>query len=385
MSSPLPGNTNAAGAPNPPIRPEEWPTQPGEAVRSLASFWQIVKQAYVMPWKQASVLLVWAVIVPSAATFLTNELMSGASEAMTSATELGSQAIGVMLGLGLLAMLGWTLYICVSLATSAFVPAFVAESVRSRLLGYRSTAREIWTVIRRTVWRILGYMVLLGLTVGVALTIVIFVIAFIFGILIAIATPGPATPIAVFLLVAAMLAVAVVTIWVSIRLAFVPSAIIFEGAKIKLAMSRSWELTKGRVWRIFGTLLVATAGFVVVVLAIMFVTVGMATDGYTDFSSKALDSLPSENFSLLSVLLDLVMTPLSALSVVASTIATTLLYLDARTKSELLDATLDSWQHSVNQGLAAQQLAYPFATPVAAQPSPIYAPPAPPATGWQQS
>ncbi|QIM18264.1 hypothetical protein G7066_05645 [Leucobacter coleopterorum] len=134
---------------------------------------------------------------------------------------------------------------CVLLASSAFVPAFAAENIRSRLLGYRSNAREIWAGISRVVWRILGYTVVMGVIIGVGLSIVAVVIALIFGVLFAIAAGGPATLLIGLLLAAVIITGTVFLVWLATKLTFVPSAMVFEGATIMVALSRSWQLTKG--------------------------------------------------------------------------------------------------------------------------------------------
>lgn len=378
MSIPQPNNAHTPGAPQPPSASHSWPGPQGAALRGLTSMGEIIRQAFAMPWTQARVLLVWVVVVPSAANFLVHTLSTAITTNMYSGLDAGS--ISNMSGLGYagLSFLISILSILVSIAIAAFVPAFIAENIRSLMLGYRAKAREIWSTIRRVIWRILGYTVLLGLAIGIGGGIAFAVVVGIFAAMLAIAAGGPSTPLLVILMVLFILAILAVVIWLTIKLVFVPSAIIFEGATIQLAMSRSWNLTKGRFWRTFGTLLLIGLAFVLVISIVNLIVMGSFFGSLRDFTNPSTFSLTYSNFSVLTLLSNLITDPLLGLSAAGGAIASTLLYLDARTKTERLDLTLENWQQAIRQGFSAQQLQYPFATPVA---TPYVAPGFPGAPG----
>ncbi|QIK64358.1 hypothetical protein G7068_14955 [Leucobacter viscericola] len=392
MSSPLPGNAHPYGAPVPPKNSDDWPGQQGVAIRKLSLFSEILSPAFSMPWRQASVLLIWAVLVPAAATVITNQLMNISMLGSTSGTGFEARNPLSMVGFGLLGFLAILIYLFVVLVTAAFVPAFAAENIRSRFLGHRPSARQIWTGISRVMWRILGYSLLMGLIVGFGLGIVVFIFAMIFGVLFTIAAGGPAALLIGLILAAVVIAGFVFLIWFFTKLTFVPSVMVFEGATIMAAVSRSWQLTKGRVWRTFGTLFVVSLAFTAATGLIGLLMALVFFSGFESLAPMSASPLSTYDFSLASVLGDVITTPITALGALGTAIASTLLYLDARGKTERLDLTLENWQNGVSQGVPAQNMPYPFATPVAAPPAfaATQAPPAPPAPpasptqGWQQ-
>jgi hypothetical protein len=340
-----------------------------------------------MPWRKASVLLVWAVLVPAAVVFVPYEVMTAATAGMTDSAEFGSRANPFAdLGLSLVALVAGGIYVFASLAATTFVTIFVVEHIRARFLGYQPSARDTWAMIRRVVWRYLGYLVLLT----IALIFVIFILALIGGVVIGIAfaaSPNSAAgpTVLLFASILVLLLTALAT-WPLVKLSMVPAIMVFEGATATTAMSRSWQLTKGRAWRTFGALLTVSIAFGLVSTVITLFAAGIPSGYLSDYSMSALDSFASTStFSLATVLADLVTFPLTMLSTLGVTIAATLIYLDARTQTERLDLTVEHWHHYRGQGYQPQQLAYPFAAPVAAPPAPP-APPAPstpPAAGPQ--
>ncbi|QIM18263.1 hypothetical protein G7066_05640 [Leucobacter coleopterorum] len=132
-----------------------------------------------------------------------------------------------------------------------------------------------------------------------------------------------------------------------------------------------------------------TLAFGAAVGIISFFVGGSLAGGYSSFTAASPNPLSPYDFSVLTVLSDAITAPITELGALGIAIASTLLYLDARGKAERLDLTIENWQNRVNQGVPAQHMAYPFATPVAAPPA-YPAPPAPPTPpasptqGWQQ-
>ena len=139
-----------------------------------------------------------------------------------------------------------------SLVASAFLQGVIANEVARGTLGERLRMRALW---RATLPR-LRPLVLWSLAITGAWTVVLGVLAGIVALLVV--AGGAAIAIGVLVGVLGVLGLVVVAVWVSIRLAFVPSAIVIERMSPLAAARRSWRLSIGSFWRVLGILLLTS-------------------------------------------------------------------------------------------------------------------------------
>lgn len=117
--------------------------------------------------------------------------------------------------------------------------------------------------------------------------------------------------------------VAVVAIWLGIRLLLAPSAISIEKAGPIQAIRRSWHLTRGKFWRIFGTYLLAS------------LIISMAASTVSSVFSFAGLMVGLGDMAVGMLVATTASTLVSAvLSVPLTTAVLTLLYVDARIRGE---------------------------------------------------
>src|SRR5690606_14242676 len=116
-------------------------------------------------------------------------------------------------------------------------------------------------------WRLIGYTLLLSL----GYLLLFGVIA---AVIVALAFTVP--PLAVVFGLLLILGSIPLIIWLSTKLALVPSAIILEGITIHAGVVRSWTLVRGRFWPFFGVLAVINIimGFAAQVISVPFSLLG---------------------------------------------------------------------------------------------------------------
>jgi hypothetical protein len=135
------------------------------------------------------------------------------------------------------------------LATPILNGLLIASVSRS-VLGRRATPGEVWAQVRSAVWPLIGFSLLSGLVVGLAVAAWV-------G-LIALAGTAVDPGLAVVVALVGGLALAVGVVWFAVRILFVPPALVLEGQGFRAAVVRGWTLSRGSFWRIFGIYLLAS-------------------------------------------------------------------------------------------------------------------------------
>ena len=180
----------------------------------------------------------------------------------------------------------------------------------------------VWEKVRPRIWALIGVSVLPSIILYVVLGVILVV-----GILLM----SVSDALGVLVLVAAVIAMVVGTLLVMVRLMFAPSALILEERKMWDAIKRSWRLSKGSFWRIFGIYLLTSIALNVIVSLIsgvLGVVVGLVFGTNYDSSLGSLTGLMIVQIitgTLLASYLSAVMT---------------LLYIDVRIRREALDIEL---------------------------------------------
>lgn len=202
---------------------------------------------------------------------------------------------------------------------TGMLTAVVAEAV----LGRRISIGETWHKVRG---RLLP---LLGMTLLVALAAVV-VVAVVTGIIVLLAvTSGAivAVPVGILLGIGTL----VLIIWAAVKISLASPALVLERVGPITALRRSWSLSKGQWWRIFGISLLAQ----VIVATISNI---VQLPGVVLLGATAADSGAPSVGAVIAV--ELVSVVVSALTAPFTSGVTALLYLDQRIRKEALDVTL---------------------------------------------
>ena len=257
---------------------------------------------------------------------LGNTSVSGSSSGSI-ATSLTSSFLGILftsLASGVL-----TLFI------TAIVQGLVTVQVASSTLGNRLRLGAIWRQMRGRRGAVLGWAALTGLVSLLAIAIVA-------GLLVLIGLTGSAG-IVVAVLLGLLLGsgMLILFVWLWVKLGFVPAAIVLERTSIRSSMSRSWRLTRGAFWRIFGTrLLVAAMLYVATQIIATPVALIFSLAGAVLQPNGATTAAASSSLVLSVIITQAVTAVITSVGLVVATATSALLYLDQRMRLEGLDLDL---------------------------------------------
>lgn len=222
----------------------------------------------------------------------------------------GSMTIDLLTSAGLL--------IALSLCTGLVVVA-ISQAVLNKKIG----AAEVFDRSKKRIWGLLGVSLLPSLLIGA----IIFVLFLLIGVLIA----ASGSPESLWLLLLFIPAVIIFSLVIMIRWLLAPAVLILEERKVFASLKRSWQLTKGSFWRLFGIYLLTSiiasliAGLISGVLGII---TGLLFPQAYDVSFGALVG------TLLVQVVSYTLTIAFTVAVIS------ILYIDIRMRREALDVEL---------------------------------------------
>lgn len=224
-------------------------------------------------------------------------------------------------------------------AVSAIVVGVVSLEVVRGTLGERHTLGGLWRGLRGRIGALVGWtMLLTGVALGAVLVLAVAV-----GVVFVVAGPLAGAIVAVLLSGVAQLGGLVLAFWLSTKLAFVPAAIVVERLRIVDAVRRSWAMTRGHFWRIFGIIILTST---VLSLATSVAIMPIAT--IAPFAALLIDpNGTGDAATVVGVVLAVISLALvsvtTAISLVAQSAVPALLYLDVRMRTEGLDLDLQRY------------------------------------------
>lgn len=215
--------------------------------------------------------------------------------------------------------------LAVSLATLV-LEGLAIISVSESVLGRKISLAEVWQRARGQLWRLVGLSLLLGL-VGIVAAVagVVVIVLLVYGV----AESGGNVAAAGLLAFLLFLAMVVLVAFFGVRLMFAPCVIMLERTGVLASVGRSWRLTKGSFWRLFGIMLltVVLVGVLVSILSVPFSMFGSVFALQDDF---VLPLIISSIGQLVG----------SAISIPVMAAVLALLYVDVRMRKEGLDVEL---------------------------------------------
>ncbi|MDF2555899.1 MAG: hypothetical protein K0R60_1794, partial [Microbacterium sp.] len=274
--------------------------------------------------------------------------------------------LGFALGMQMLAYIVLLLVVggvaFASFSRQGVVIADVAHGVISEKL----TVGALWRRVRPAFWRLMGWTFLS----------VVIVAAVVAALVVAIVGLGALEPVAgVIAAILIVLAAIPVVIFFTTKLFLVPEVLVLEGGGVFAAIGRSWRLTRGRFWKTFGIwiLIQFTFGIIAQVVGIPF---SLLSGLLSSVIAPTGAAEPSAVIGLLATagLTQIVTLLIQSVALVVGASAGTLVYVDARMRTEGLDHDLQSY---VEQRQAGAGLADPYRWHIGRQiaPAPSYAPP----------
>ena len=273
--------------------------------------------------------------------------------------------------------------VALSVIASGVLQGIVVIDVANGVLGHRPKARQLWHATRGRRWALVGFIFL----VGAALLDGIAVLG---GIVAAIVIPaavsgsggGRAALIAVGVLVGLLggAGFAVLWAWLWTKTSLAASVIMLERLGIRAAIARSWRLTRGGFWRVFGAQVLVIA---ICSVATQIISTPLSllfqfafTAAFPTGTPSSLTGVDSTSLVVAAVsygALMLFSLVIGAVTSVIQSAAGVVVYVDQRMRREGLDLVLTRF---VEDRQAGRPLGDPFATPrfaaaaVPAQPAP---------------
>jgi len=242
-----------------------------------------------------------------------------------------------------------------SIVTTAVMQGIIALEVARASLGEKLTFKRLWRLARGRLLPLSGWAVLQAVVVYGAI-IVVAVGATLIGVF----GDESAIWLAILLGILGLLAILALSVWLFTKLALVPSILMLERRTLRESIARSWSLTGGYFWKIFGIWLLVN---VILYVASQIISTPL---GFFAGIGGALLNPNGEQGSedtmllvvgLLSLLIGVVV---SAVTVVAVSATTSLLYIDTRMRKEGLDIELTRFVEARQAGDAG--VTNPYAT-----------------------
>lgn len=196
------------------------------------------------------------------------------------------------------------------------------------ILNLKTGFALLWRLCRSRLLALAG----MGLLLTVAIVVALAVFGIALGLLVSVL--GAA---GIPVLILGFLALIAVFVWLGVKLAFAPAALVLEPAGIFASLRRSWQLTNRNFWRSFG-ILALTAILVSIISSVISVPVLLITSlvGTVGSGSGADAGTAVALFALNAA----ITTFFSAIGYAFQAAVTSLLYVDLRIRREGFDLTL---------------------------------------------
>lgn len=314
------------------------------------TFGEIFSRGFSAVARNPKPLVLWAMLVPFAVYLLFAIPMS-----LSDTTGVSAPA---SLGLALLALVTSIIYSVVSTLGGAVVQGYVASNVKFEALGHRGTSAELWSTTRPVLGKLIGFgglVIGFVIAVSIAASIGMFLVIMLAAMFMTVGAPGAAIVLGILVSVGALIPI----LWLAARISLAPVVIVCERATAWGALHRSWQLTRGRSWRVVG--LVALLGLIylgaIVVLGLLVwpLTQALVPGASWETGFAGTGVLAEFLFSLPALVSGAALMPVSAAALAN-------VYLDARTRQDPLAASLHHYHAARAAGYAPAQLADPFVT-----------------------
>ncbi|RZT58084.1 hypothetical protein EV140_2322 [Microcella alkaliphila] len=263
-----------------------------------------------------------------------------------------SEADAIVAGTFGLIVLAGVVATAVALVAQALLQGLITIEVSRQILGEKNTLKHLFARGKGRWGALIGWTVLLSMALTVAIVILVGLVTLM------IVIGGPAgIAVGVTIGVLGGLGLAVLGVWLWIKLALVPAAIMIERLTLGAAIGRAWRLIRGSFWRTLGILLLFTV-IVQVAASVVSAPFSIAATFGGALFNPAGDELSAIVVLIGANLLSIAVTIIvGAIGAVLTTSAVALIYTDIRMRSEGLDIDL---QQAVEQSAAGRTVDDPY-------------------------
>lgn len=218
------------------------------------------------------ILGIWAVfaVISGIITALAFPDINQAMKAIEENAENTEVVLDAILGMMEGALLASIPNSIIRIAVLGITTGIGVAAIAPLTLGRRPSVSDTWEVVKPHVWKLIGFTFLLDLiAIGISMLafsplILIFIGAYN-------QSPG-ATLSGVLLLLPTGIAGFLCYAYIAIRVIFAVPAMVMENIGVGAAMRRSWALTKGSFWRIFGIIALTYLIWITIMAGLGFIT-----------------------------------------------------------------------------------------------------------------
>ena len=232
---------------------------------------------------------------------------------------------------------------------SAVLQGIIVLEVSRGAVGEKLTLRALWTRARGRIGALIGWAALLVLAATVVLGAIVLIIVML---VVSLGTGGIIAAVLIGFL--AFFGLIVTFVWLSTKLALVPSVLMIERLSIRDSVARSWSLTQGYFWRTFGiTLLVAA------IIGLVSQVASIPLSIVTQFATVLFDPQGQKGSGVtvllmaVGVLAVVIAVVIQSITSVVQSATTGLIYLDLRIRKEGLDLELVRYVEAKQSGNAS--------------------------------
>lgn len=222
-------------------------------------------------------------------------------------------------------------------AGTTFVTGLLTAVVGLAVLGHKLTPGQAWASVRDRIWQIAGLALLL-LVINFGLSLIVFGVPFV-GVLVGVSmalagTEMTGVAIALILGLGGLLLGVALFAWIMIRIYFAMPIVVLERLGPGQALARSWRLTRGSWWRMFGIVLLT--------LVLVFVVTMLLSVPFSLLSSVPMLFMQDASWTGVAngAILYVGDVLVHAITTSFTVAVTTLLYIDLRMRREGLDLKL---------------------------------------------
>lgn len=315
----------------PPPKPGLIPLRPLDLGTLLGASFRVIRRNPRPTFGVSLLVQLVSTVIPFAVGALFTGFAFARVDQATSADQ--GTIIAGAIGLGGVSLLGTLL---LAMVAGAWLQGIIVLEVASGTIGEKLTLRQLWQRARGRLGALVGW----SLLVAAALIVAIGLIAGVITVLVV--SLGPlGIGLGVLVGILGGLGLLVLAVWIGVKLALVPSALMLERLRLGEAIRRSWRLTDQAFWKTFGILLLV--GF------ILSVASSIITAPFSIIAPLLLTLLdPNRTGSGVGIgaavavygVQLIVTVVIGAITAVIQSASTALIYLDLRMRKEGLDLTL---------------------------------------------
>ena len=325
-----------------PLRPLDLGTLLGASFRTLRRNPRPTFGMALLVQGIVSVVTLLAVGIPVVSSILRLDTAAPEDQAAIAAGTFGTAVVSALLA------------VCLGIVASAWLQGIIVLEVSRATLGEKLTLRALLRHAKGRMGALIGWSAMLAGALVVAIGILVGVIW------VLVATLGNlGVGLGVLVGILGGLALLVIGVWLGTKVSLVPSVLMIERLSIRESVRRSWELTAGYFWKVFGIQLLV---YVILSVASSIVTAPFSIIApilvyFVD--PNGTNSSWAIGVALIAYVVQLLVTlVIAAITAVIQTAATALIYLDLRMRKEGLDLALAKFVEARQAGSAG--LADPY-------------------------